>query len=187
MRRLLLSLVLLVGCADPPRDNTLRAPIGGAAGAASEQGGALNQGGRGEPLAGAADTDLGSAGAPGGGEPSSAGSVAGAGDEATAGAAGEATTTTGGGGAAGSQPSGGFGGKPHQGGGGAGGAGGTAPVQCHCYDKYPGKNRYFCVPFENTDGFVCVECGSGQLDCDGDTVEPLIGSSCEVHDNFCPP
>ncbi len=74
------------------------------------------------------------------------------------------------------------GGKPA----GGGGTGGGAPAECACYTEH-GKNKSFCVAFENPKGFACVECGANDLDCDGDTVEPAVGSGCEVHSqDYCP-
>lgn len=67
-----------------------------------------------------------------------------------------------------------------------GGSSGGGPAKCDCYTQY-GANKAFCVPLNNAKGWGCTECGANDLDCDGDTVEPLTGSGCEVHSqNYCP-
>jgi hypothetical protein len=138
---------------------------GGSAGTSSIAGSA--SGGGGGATAGAT-SEGGSSGQPAGGQPGKAGE----GGKPAGGA--PPTAGTGGASAAGSAGKSG------------GGAGGQAASECDCYELHL-SNRAYCVASSDPKGFTCIQCPAQNADCDGDTIEPDIGSGCEVSgSSHCP-
>lgn len=179
MREVLLAAVL-VACGGGEGPQAEGTPNGGAGGLSATAG----VSGAGEPAGGGIG---GAAGQAGGGAGAAQGGKAGSGGGSTpkGGAAGQGGQGSAGGGA-GAGPAGSAGTAGASGGGaGSGGAKPSEGSPCDCYATFF-QNKAFCVAADNAKGFVCIECGP-DLDCDGDTIEPAIGSGCEVHTgSFCP-
>jgi hypothetical protein len=183
MRGVLLAL-LVVACGETepnatPWPGPYEPAAGNGGGAAAGSAGASGAGGGETSAAGSAVTEGGKAPTGGGGSTGSdvGGESTQAGSPAGGSGGGSGAPQGGGGASAGGSPQGGS----------SSGAGGSdpGPVECDCYEQ-TGNQRVFCVAFDNAKGFACVECGANNIDCDGDTVEPDIGSGCEVAAQFCP-